>query len=394
MARPNPLGGILIGAGLMYLLDPDKGRRRRAVLRDQLSSLMRDLNTGLDTSVRDLRHRSYGVVAETRARFTAHDAADPVVKARVRSKLGRVVSHPSSIHVVSQDGNVRLSGPVLAHEVEALLAAVRAVPGVRSVDNQLQVHEDGGSVPGLQGEGNRPGERLDVLQENWAPATRLLASLAGGLLTAYGMKSRGVTGALLSTLGLGLVTRGVTNLETRRLVGADAGRRVIDIQKSVNVEAPLEEVFEFWSHFENFPRFMGHLREVRRLDEERSHWVAEGPVGVSVEWDAEITRWEPNELIAWRSVEGSAVANAGMVRFQPNEHGGTRVDIRMTYNPPAGVLGHAVATFFGADPKHAMDEDLVRFKSLIEHGKTSAHGHDVRREEVVANPGAATQPRL
>lgn len=382
MARSGMLNGLLAGAGLMYLLDPDKGRRRRALLRDQFAHLVRELNAGLDTSVRDLRHRSYGMLAGTRSRFRGRDADDPVVEARVRSRIGRVVSHPGSIRVRSEDGRVTLSGPVLAREVDELLATVAAVPGVKQVENQLEVHESAADVPGLQGEGRRPGEALDVMQENWAPATRLLASLTGGALALYGLRHRGVTGAALSTLGLGLLTRGLTNMQTRRLVGANAGRRVIDIHKTINVDAPVETVFEFWSHFENFPRFMEHLREVRRSGENLSHWVAQGPAGIPVEWDAEITQWVPNEVIAWKSVEGSPVGNAGIVRFQPNEKGGTRLDIRMTYNPPAGALGHAVAAFFGADPKHAMDDDLVRFKSLIEHGKTSAHGHSVRREEV------------
>jgi uncharacterized membrane protein len=394
MTSSNFLNGMLAGAGLMYLLDPDRGRRRRALVRDQLSHTLRNVNEGLDTSVRDLRHRSYGMLAETRSRFARHEADDPVIEARVRSRIGRVVSNPGAIHVMTREGNVTLSGPVLADEVDDLLAAVRSVPGVRGVENLLQVHRDSSNVPGLQGQGRRPGERLDLMQENWAPATRLLATLTGSALTVYGLKNRGLTGSAFSLLGLGLLSRALTNMEARRLIGADAGRRVIDIHKTLNVDAPVSEVFDFWSRFENFSRFMNHLREVKRIDEHRSHWVAEGPAGVAVAWDAEITQWKPEEVIAWRSIEGSPIGTAGVVRFQPNEKGGTRLDIRMTYNPPAGALGHAVASFFGADPKHAMDDDLVRFKSLIEHGKTSAHGHDVRREEMAAHTERTTPPRF
>jgi uncharacterized membrane protein len=381
MPRSDLLSGVLVGAGLMYLLDPDKGRRRRALLRDQFRGSMRDLNQGFDASVRDLRHRSYGVLAETRSRFTRDDADAPVLEARVRSRLGRVVSHPGAVHVMSADGVVTLSGQVLASELDGLLAAVRSVPGVGGVENHLEVHTRAGNIPSLQGEGRRPGNRLDVTQQNWSPATRLLASLAGGTLALYGVRVGGLTGTLFKSLGAGLLTRGLANIEVRGLVGADTTRRVIDIHKSINVDAAVEEVFRFWSHFENFPRFMGHLREVRVLDKDRSHWVASGPAGVPVEWDAEITQWIENRVIGWRSVPGSTVGSAGVVRFQPNEQGGTRVDVRMTYNPPAGALGHAVASLLGADPKHAMDEDLVRFKSLIEEGKTSANGQDVRRSE-------------
>jgi uncharacterized membrane protein len=376
------LNGMILGAGLMYLLDPDRGRRRRSLIRDRFGHGVRDLGDGLDTSMRDLKHRSYGVLAETRSKFRSGSADDHIIEARVRSRLGRIVSHPGSIHVRSEQGTVTLDGPVLATELDGLLSTVRSVPGVRNVDNRLEVHRSASDVPGLQGSGNRPAELPDVMQENWAPATRLLVSAAGAIITLYGLRQRGVFGTASTLLGAGMVTRALTNMETARLLGTNGSRRVIDIHKSINLNAPIETVFEFWSHFENFPRFMDHLTEVRRIDDRHSHWIAQGPAGMSFAWDAEVTQWVPNELIAWKSVEGSPIGNAGVVRFLPNEKGGTRVDIRMTYNPPAGAIGHALASFFGTDPKHAMDDDLVRLKSLIEEGKTSAHGRDIRREEV------------
>ncbi len=387
------INGMLIGAGLMYLLDPVKGDRRRALLRDQLVHAANQLGDALDTSVRDLQHRSYGVVAETRGRLRSEEVSDDELVARVRSELGRVVSHPRSIHVEAHGGRVILSGPVLARELDDLLRAVQGVRGVEEVENRLDVHQSAGDVPGLQGQGHRPGHQLDVMQENWAPATRLLATVAGGVIALQGLRSGGILGSTLGLVGLGLLARGTTNLETKRLVGINAGRRAVDIHKSINVNAPVEEVFEFWSHYENFPRFMSHLKEVRRTGAEMSHWVATGPAGVPFEWDAITTEFEPNEIIAWKSVEGSVIGNAGIVRFQPNEQGGTRVDIRMSYNPPAGAIGHAVASFFGADPRRAMNEDLVRFKSLIEEGKTTAHGDTVTRREMEYAAGAGNGSR-
>jgi uncharacterized membrane protein len=97
-----------------------------------------------------------------------------------------------------------------------------------------------------------------------------------------------------------------------------------------------------------------------------------------VSWEGEIETLEPEQLLAWRSLPGSVVQNAGVARFEENPDGSTRLDIRLSYNPPAGALGHAVASLFGADPKHAMDEDLVRFQSLLEQGKTTVHGEEVR----------------
>ena len=390
MTRGNELiGGLALGAGLMYLLDPDRGRRRRAVLRDQAVHWTSRLDDAAATTARDLGHRSAGVVAQAGARFRRDGADDVVVEERVRSALGRLVSHPGAIEVRAKDGLVSLSGPVLANEADALLLGVRKVRGVRAVEDLLEVHESAEDVPGLQGAGRRPGHRPELLQENWSPAIRLLTGLGGGALALAGGRARNPAARLLGVLGLGLLARAATNLPAKRMVGAGAGRRAVDVQKTLTVNAPPETVFAFWRDFENFPRFMSHLEEVRRTGDFTSHWVAAGPAGVPVAWDAEITSIVPEQLIAWRSVEGSVVASAGVVRFQGNEDGSTRIDVHLSYNPPGGAVGHAVASFFGADPRRAMDDDLVRLKSLLEEGKTSAHGETVERAELEPSPEPA-----
>jgi uncharacterized membrane protein len=148
---------------------------------------------------------------------------------------------------------------------------------------------------------------------------------------------------------------------------------------------PLEEVFAFFRAFENFPRFMTHVRDVRPIGADRWHWIVGGPAGVAVEWDAELTDLVPNQVIAWRSAEAAQVESSGVVRFEP-EQGGTRIDVRMSYNPPAGALGHAIAGLFGANAKKQMDDDLLRFKSLLERGKATGHGGKVSRDEVAPRP--------
>jgi uncharacterized membrane protein len=129
---------------------------------------------------------------------------------------------------------------------------------------------------------------------------------------------------------------------------------------------------------------MTHLRQVRRVDDRRSLWTAAGPAGTTVQWDAEITESVPHELIAWRSVQGAPIATSGAVRFRAAGKGHTAIDVRLDYTPPAGAVGHAVASLFGVDPKHSMDDDLVRLKSLLEAGKTSrgGAGAPVRLEEM------------
>lgn len=389
--RNNLVGGMVIGAGLMYLLDPDRGRRRRAMVRDQMVSTWNDLDDVVDTAARDLKNRARGVVAETRSRFSDGEVDDQVLKARVKSEIGRVVSHPHAIEVNAESGCVTLKGPVLADEEKALISTVKGVRGVDGVINHLEVHTEAGNVPGLQGNAQRRGARSEVMQENWAPAIRLLMGLGGGLTTLYGRRIGGPLGSMVSLVGLGVVARAATNLRISRLTGVRAGRRAVQVQKMINVDAPVEEVFEFWSHFENFPRFMSNVHQVRPAGENRWHWVVEGPAGSSVGFDAEITKFVPNECIAWKTTEGATVASAGIVKFLPNEKGGTRIDIHMNYNPPGGAIGHAVGSFFGFDPKSSLDEDLVRFKSLIEQGKTSAHGEEVTREELGAFPAGLEQ---
>jgi uncharacterized membrane protein len=175
---------------------------------------------------------------------------------------------------------------------------------------------------------------------------------------------------LLAASGVGLLARAATNLDVRRLTGVGARRRAVDVQKTIIVNAPVDEVFAFWMAYENFPRFMSRVLDVRPTSRERqSHWTVTGPANVPVEFDAEISALLSNRLLGWRTVKGSPVAHAGLVRFDRLDSGRTRLQIHMSYNPPGGWLGHGVATAFGVDPKSSLDADLARLKTLIETGR-------------------------
>jgi uncharacterized membrane protein len=364
----SALGCFLGGAGLMYLLDPQRGASRRGMIRDKTLSAANRSGTGLRRTGQYLRDSSKGLVAETRARFSREQASDYKVGARVRSAMGRVVSHPSAVWVTVVDGNVTLCGDVPAHEADALVAVAKGTRGVRSVVNQLTVHDDASRVPSLQGESRRRGGGWSVMRESWTPLARTLVGLTGGAMGIYGAIRRDWIGAGLGLLGLGLATRSVTNLSASRLVGVGAGHRAVDVQKTINIKAPVDGVFGFFSRYDTFPRFMRNVREVRDYGTGYSHWTVAGPAGVTVEWDAELTEFIPHECIAWQSVPGSTVDNAGVIRFSENPDGTTRVDIRLSYNPPGGALGHLVAMLFGSDPKSEMDEDLRRLKTALETG--------------------------
>jgi len=132
------------------------------------------------------------------------------------------------------------------------------------------------------------------------------------------------------------------------------------------VSRPVSEVYHFWRNFENLPRFMDHLESVTVLDENRSQWVAKAPAGMRVEWEATIHNEIENELIAWRSLPGADVNNAGSVHFTPVGEGQTEVRVVLSYEPPAGKVGATVAKLLGEEPSTQVEDDLRRFKQVME----------------------------
>lgn len=200
---------------------------------------------------------------------------------------------------------------------------------------------------------------------------RLLTGAGGSLLTLYGMTRRGLSKPILSTAGLVIAARGLTNQDTRTLLGLGMGENAIRVNKTININAPIDEVYRFWRNFENFPRFMEHVKEISTQGDV-STWKVAGPAGSSFEFQSQVTQDISNNLINWETLSDSQVHHSGFVRFDENADGNTRVSVQMSYVPPAGALGHAVAQLFRVDPRQAMHEDLVRLKSLLEEGRTSS----------------------
>ncbi|MEH1167367.1 SRPBCC family protein [Micromonospora sp. CPCC 205539] len=190
----------------------------------------------------------------------------------------------------------------------------------------------------------------------------------------------------LTTLAIAGVTA-VDVLSAVRIGQARRARaRVIRMQVAVTVNRSPAEAYRFWRDVENLPRFMAHLESVRADDLRRSHWVAHGPVGRRVEWDAEIIDDQPNTSITWRSLPGTRVPNAGRVRFVPAPGDrGTEVRVELRYAPPAGALGRVVAKLFGEEPEQQVRDDLRRFKQVLETGEVvrsegSPNGISVRQQ--------------
>jgi uncharacterized membrane protein len=371
-------GAVGLGASAMYVLDPAGGRRRRGRVRDRLIHLAKAADNALAVTAEDVINRTQGLAAEIRARLSGGAVSDDRLSARVRSKLGHYVSHPRSIGVVVNEGRVFLSGPIIDDEISRLFAVVRRLRGVREIVDRLDRHQRSADISGLQGGIRRTGERSGLLQSSWSPTARLLAGMAGSALAWVGAR-RGPFGLGLGLVGTGLLARAATNLELRRLVGIRAGRRAVDIEKTITVNEPVETVWMYWRDYQYFPSFMSHVRSVRDLGSGRSRWTVDGPAGTSVEWDAMLTAEEPNRLIAWKTDENAAVGHAGIVQLEP-EGLATRVHLRMSYNPPGGAVGHGLAWLLGSDAQRLMADDLMRMKSFIETGRPPRDAATRKRE--------------
>jgi uncharacterized membrane protein len=264
------------------------------------------------------------------------------------------------------------------------LAAPRALAraiGLKGTDRQVVVMRavgvrELGAAAGIFGR-PKPGGWM------WARAAGDVMDVA--LLTAADARS-GSRRAL--ALGAVAGAAAVDVLEGTRLSqvaknGTQPTDDTISVRKAITVQRPAEEVYAFWRDFANLPRFMEHLERVDVLDEARSHWVAKGPAGRSVEWDAELVDDRPGEVISWRSLPGATVENEGSVHFSaaPGERG-TEVLVDLRYSPPAGTLGAAVAKLLGEEPATQLSDDLRRFKQVLETGEVvrsdaSPRGHSL-----------------
>ena len=201
---------------------------------------------------------------------------------------------------------------------------------------------------------------------NVADSERVASVIAGSLLAGVGLSRGNLLGLLAAGIGGGLLVRGASGrcpmyqalgIDTAHVQGEDADHAVaergIHVEQAYLVGRPAAELYAFWRDFTNLPTFMRHLERVEIVDERHSRWTAKAPrvAGGSVTWEAEITRDEPGALIAWHSLPGSQVVTVGEVRFAPAlGDRGTEVRVSMDYIPPAGRLGHWVATLFGESP--------------------------------------------
>ena len=202
-------------------------------------------------------------------------------------------------------------------------------------------------------------------------AERWASVIGGSAMVLLGLQQRSLRGVLTALAGGGLAYHGFQGEKSLPdAVGEAVGlNKMIRAERTVTINKPAEELYNYWHDFANLPTFMKHIQSVTVMDLRRSHWVANAPMGQSIEWDADLVDDRPNELIAWASVEGADVEHSGFVRFKPAGDRGTEVKVVIEYNPPGGILGSALAKLFGEEPEQQIGDELNRFKQLMEAGE-------------------------
>jgi uncharacterized membrane protein len=220
-----------------------------------------------------------------------------------------------------------------------------------------------------------------ILLVEWPrPVTTLWARVGGDVmdltLLANAWRSKRehtgrLAGAIAAVIGISMADIYAAVMMSRIPEQApEQERHGTHVKAAVTVRRSREDVYRFWHDFHNLPTFMGHLESVQVTGEGRSRWKAHGPAGRSVEWDAEVIDDRPNEMIAWRSIDGAGIDNQGSVRFltAPGDRG-TEIHVSLDYSAPGGPLAVAVAKMLGEEPQQQVKDDLRRFKQVVETGQ-------------------------
>jgi uncharacterized membrane protein len=214
-----------------------------------------------------------------------------------------------------------------------------------------------------------------------------MALIGSALRSGSADRSRAL-GALATVAGVTAVDAGIASALSRQARGAQSSK--ISVTRGITICRRPDDVYAFFRDFENLPTFMSHL-ELVRVHNGRSHWRARGPLGVGVEWDAEIVEDRPGEVIAWRSVAGADITNRGRVRFRPVRGRDateiyTELIVELDYEPPAGKLAAALAKLFGEEPSQQVAGDLRRLKQVLETGEVLHSDASIHRRMHPARP--------
>lgn len=374
------LGGAAAGALLMYMLDPDRGSARRA----QSAAAVRSAGTRTTSAL--------GNVWSGAGKRMGNAADDAIDAATPNGGLGSTLSRVGRAAGDMLDDTVSKAKDVMgraasgagdladdASSSDTYASARKAVS--RAADSVSEFYDDTRKTAGRLG--SRVAQEVKGDSEgHWSPPLRNSAVVGGALLALTGLMRRSPLTMVMGLAGAALLARGAANQPLSSLVDRGAAGlgmakglsmdQTVDFEKTVHIDASPDEVYEQFANYENFPRFMSHVAEVRDLGRRRSHWMVKGPGGSRFEWNSVLIEQNRPNRLAWRSEPGAEIPNSGSIQFE-RHRGGTLVTVRMGYSPPAGALGHAFALLLGSDPKSKMDEDLARMRAFIE-------GRNVPRE--------------
>jgi uncharacterized membrane protein len=370
------LGGAAGGAAAWYFLDGENGGRRRAAFARKAQKLGREIAKGAELSLRDVENRVSGLARQTWTSFIRPPLDDRVQVERVRARMGRIVSHPHKIHVTADNGVITLWGEAAEQDARRLVEAVAAMPGIRSVQNEI----DFCSASAMPEKGDVFTQARHQTLLRWSPSRRLLAGSAGLAASIYGWRRKDELGALVGLAGGALLTHSISRKNVPSLLAFSDDSPGFELDRTIKVNAPISDVYEFWANPENYPKVFSHISAIERLGENHYRWTIDGPAGIPIHWEGRITRTVPNTSVEFKSLPGSTVGNFGIVHFDPNYDASTRVRVRMFYRPPAGILGRFVAELFGSAPHKVLEQDLRRMKFLCEKDasalKTMQEGGD------------------
>jgi uncharacterized membrane protein len=372
------LAGAALGAAVMYFSDPRQGRRRRALLRDKLYSMSLDAMDARDATMRDLGNRVAGMRAKFWHAVEGQETApsEQVLCARLHTLMGRLVSHPHAIKVTADGGHIVLSGAILADERELLLAEAYKMPGVVEVEDRLTAYATAAGVPALQGK-----HRVSN-QPSWQPALQAVVG-AGGILSAFGLTRRNRGGLILAGAGLAVMGRAIKALRDGGHGGHEeqqditASRR---LERTIDVLATPEVVFDAWSDFENFPHFFAKVLAVKTLDARRSQWALQESANSRLEGNVIWRKRERPRLLAWQNEDNAAFALSGTVTLEPVQRG-TRVNLVLNIPQQADVSGTKADLKLYKEFEHELGKDLIRMKSFIESGVVPHHATGSTRPE-------------
>jgi uncharacterized membrane protein len=343
------LGAAALGAIVMYMLDPERGAPRRARSGERLRQLGRQTGDALDKVVHELGSRM----------------------SEMQDGAGQAVSRA----MAAGEAGSALAGSMQGAADAASAAAAPALHTTPAPNLAQQVAES-------RGYGGGNGQRAAGMTgqthpQSWGGARRGAALAGGGALGMMGLLSpRSPLSLMLGLAGIALLARGASNRPLRSVLSRQAGGAPSVAEKSIRIDAAPEQVYDMFASYENFPRFMSNVIQVRDLGDGRSHWVVKGPAGSEFSWNAQLTDATRPHRLAWKSEPGAEVEQSGEILFEP-VRAGTRVSVRIAYRPPAGAAGQAVAKLLGSEPKQQLEQDLPRMKSLIERGalvRPAAHG--------------------